>query len=265
MKGGPIVRFLACLSSLGALLLVSAANDPAPGTTYEGPLEGMVFALIPAGTFTIGSPEADPNAEPDERPPQEIMISEFQMMTTEVTQAMWLSVMGANPSHFSGNLSKPVEMVSWDDCRQFVDSLNALDDGYTYRLPSEAEWEYACRAGTTTRFYWGDIDGEWMAGRYCWLGGNAEQTTHPVGGKLPNAWGLCDMMGNVTEWCQDWYHEDYEGIPLDGSARDSGGGTYRVMRGACWTGTVPACRSAHRDDCARDHRLNYVGLRLARS
>jgi formylglycine-generating enzyme required for sulfatase activity len=265
MKGGPDVKLIAgLLFLLSFVAAASGAGSPA-ASTIDGPVDGMAFVLIPEGSFTIGSPESDPWAGPDEKPQRTVEVEAFQMMTTEVTQAMWEAVTGENPSHFTGDGSRPVEMVSWDDCQEFIDALNSMGDGYVYRLPAEAEWEYACRAGTTARFYWGEIDSRWIVGRYCWFGDNSEETTHPVGLKLPNPWGLYDMIGNVAEWCQDWSHDGYEGLPDDGSAWVAGGGEYRRIRGSWWTGTIPSLRSAFRGDYAPGHRLNYVGLRLVRT
>jgi formylglycine-generating enzyme required for sulfatase activity len=264
-KGGKPVELPACL-----LFIAAAAAAPMGGgrtsiATMDGPVDGMVFALLPGGAFEIGSPEGDPLAEPDEGPVRAVALQPFQIMTTEVTQAMWLSVMGENPSHFTGEASRPVEMVSWDDCQAFVDSINSRDDGYTYRLPSEAEWEYACRAGSTTSYSWGETDAVWTAGSYGWIGDNSGNSTHPVGLLRPNAWGLYDMVGNVTEWCQDIYHDSYDGLPADGSAWESGGGETRILRGSWWSCTILSSRSAHRGDYAPGHRLNYAGLRLVRT
>ena len=213
----------------------------------------------------MGSPATDGSAESDEGPLRTVVLRPFQIMTTEVTQAMWESVMGADPAHFTGDPALPVEMVSWDDCRAFADSLDSRHDGYEYRLPTEAEWEYACRAGTTSPLFWGDIEADWMAGRYGWTGANSGGRTHPVATRLPNDWGIYDMVGNVSEWCQDRYHDNYDGLPLDGSAWVSGDGATRVLRGSWWSSTVPACRSAHRGDFEPGHRLDYAGFRLVRT
>lgn len=171
----------------------------------------------------MGSTEGDPN----EKPVHQVTINySFYMGKYEVTQAQWQAVMGNNPSKFKdcgGNC--PVEEVSWNDAQEFIRKLNQMNDDYSYRLPTEAEWEYSCRAGTT-----GDYAGnlEEMA----WYSDNSGHRTHAVGQKYPNAWGLADMHGNVWEWCQDWYHETYYGAPADGSAWLSGGEQrWRVLRG----------------------------------
>jgi formylglycine-generating enzyme required for sulfatase activity len=157
----------------------------------------MEFVVIPPGRFVMGSDRW----MDDQKPPHEVQITKgFQMGKYEVTQAQWEAVMGNNPSEFKGP-NKPVDSVSWDDAEKFLQKLNEMNDGYLYRLPTEAEWEYAARAGTVTD-YDSDLD-------TFWDGQNSGGETHPVGQKKPNAWGLYDMLGNVWEWCQDWYDPHY--------------------------------------------------------
>jgi formylglycine-generating enzyme required for sulfatase activity len=174
----------------------------------------------------------------------------------EVTQTQWQSVMGNNPSNFKdcgGNC--PVEEVSWDDAQNFINKLNESNDGFRYRLPTEAEWEYACRAGTT-----GDYAGN--LSEMAWYDENSGNKTHAVGGKQSNAWGLADMHGNVYEWCQDWYHATYYGAPTDGSAWLSGGELkYRVVRGGSWHSSTQL-RSAFRGNFTPDFRDSWHGFRL---
>ena len=172
--------------------------------------------------------------------------------------------MGTKPSRFKG-LQNPVEKVNWADAVEFCRKLSALpaekSAGYVYRLPTEAEWEYACRAGTTTRYSFGDSDSE--LGDYAWYDKNSGRTTHPVGGKKPNAWGLYDMHGNVWERCQDW-HGDYP----SGSVTDPTGavsGSYRVYRGGSWNFISDYCRSADRLRNSPDGRSYYLGFRVLRS
>jgi formylglycine-generating enzyme required for sulfatase activity len=164
--------------------------------------------------------------------------------------------MGTNPSDFKGN-NLPVEMVSWLDVTEFVRKLNEMNHEYTYRLPTEAEWEYACRAGTTGD-YAGNLDA--MA----WYDANSSAKTHPVGTKQPNAFGLYDMHGNVMEWCQDWYHLNYDGAPVDGSAWEKGGShKMRVYRGGSWVSPAfPEAHSANRGYGAPDRQLYFLGFRL---
>jgi formylglycine-generating enzyme required for sulfatase activity len=206
----------------------------------------MQFARIPAGSFRMGSPVRDA-----EQPIHTVNVAEFWMGTTEVTQAQWQAVMGSNPSHFqAAGPEAPVEQVSWEDAQAFIRRLNALETDRRYRLPSEAEWEYACRAGTTSEAY-GPVE------TVAWLAENAGGTTHPVGRKLPNAFGLYDMLGNVWEWCQDTWHANYDGAPTDGSAWQSLGSTQRVLRGGGWDLPAFFARVALRDTIAPVHRLGF--------
>jgi formylglycine-generating enzyme required for sulfatase activity len=172
--------------------------------------------------------------------------------------------MGSNPSYFKGD-KLPVEQVSWNDVQEFIRKLNAMDEMEEtdkYRLPSEAEWEYACRAGTTTRYSFGD--GEVELGEHAWYADNAGDETHPVGQKKPNAWGLYDMHGNVWEWVQDEYHSNYQDAPSDGRAWDDGSSSNRVMRGGVWNYYTENCRSANRVSLDADYRDDFIGFRLLR-
>jgi formylglycine-generating enzyme required for sulfatase activity len=163
----------------------------------------MEFVLIQAWTFQMGSN----NGEPNEKPVHMVRISRpFYLGKYEVTQAQWEAVMGNNPSQFKGDPNSPVENVSWDDVQEFIKRLkrlNTRESGVKYRLPREAEWEYAAQAGTTTAYSFGNDPSQ--LGEYAWYGENANGETHPVGQKKPNPWGLYDMHGNVWEWVQDWY------------------------------------------------------------
>jgi len=194
------------------------------------------LAGIPPGSFTMG---ADTD-RPDQIPVHRVTIKEgFYMGKYEVTQAQWKAVMGANLSHFAGD-DLPMESVSWDDAQQFTAKLSLQDTRYQYRLPTEAEWEYAARAGTTGN-YAGELDA------MGWFNKNSDEKTHPVGTKRPNAFGLFDMHGNVWEWCLDWYHGDFVGAPTDGSAWLSGGEqNLRVVRGGSSINDAKLCRSAMR-------------------
>jgi formylglycine-generating enzyme required for sulfatase activity len=213
---------------------------------------GMEFVLVPAGKFQMGS-----DWNQNEQPIHEVTIAAaFYMGKYQVTQGEWTAVMGDNPSWFKGDDRLPVENVSWDDCQEFITRLNARQDGYVYRLPSEAEWEYACRAGTTE-----DCAGELDA--MAWYGENSGGKTHQVGEKTPNAWSLHDMHGNVWEWCQDVWHNDYNGAPQDGMAWETNSDKYRILRGGgAWDGEASLCRSAGRNYYARAYRFNDVGFRL---
>ncbi|MDG1892044.1 MAG: formylglycine-generating enzyme family protein [Verrucomicrobiota bacterium] len=205
---------------------------------------------IPAGTFVMGSPDDEQDRQEDEGPQTTVTISNpFWLGKTEVTQVQWQTVMGNNPGHFKGD-DRPVERVSWNDTVAFCEKLNemkrdTLPAGYHYTLPTEAQWEYACRAGTTTRFYYGDDPGYNQLGMYAWYVANSFEMTHPVGEKLPNDWGLHDMHGNVWEWCLDWFSDSYPG----GNLSDPQGppsGWNRVFRGGGWVLQTRSCRSADR-------------------
>ncbi len=225
-----------------------------------GPI-GMQFAVIPPGTFLMGAPYSEQGSTLHERPVHAVSLDySFQISTTEITQDQWMAVMPDNPSHFQGG-ERPVDNVSWLDCHAFLDSLNMLDQTWTYRLPSEAEWEYSCRSGSTISFYWG-ID---MNGDYCWYYTNSQGESHPVGQKLPNLWGLLDMSGNLLEWCEDSWHDTYDGAPSDGSPWLNGSSPHRVIRGGCWNFAPDFCRSAFRFRYDKWFKSDYLGFRVVRS
>jgi len=218
---------------------------------------GMRFVPIPAGTFTMG--------DADHRPAHQVTLTKpFELSVYEVTQEQYEAVTGTTPSGFKGS-QKPVQMVSWDDAVKFCRKLSAMPAekkaGYVYRLPTEAEWEYACRAGTTTTYRFGDSDSE--LGDYAWYYKNSGGTTHPVGGKKPNAWGLYDMYGNVYEWCQDWYGDYPSGSVTDPTGAASG--SYRVLRGGSFDYRSSTVRSATRTSLRPVNRFSYNGFRPART
>jgi formylglycine-generating enzyme required for sulfatase activity len=233
---------------------------------------GMEFVLISKDSFKMGS-----GLSPEEvvrryggkiewfkyeHPRHDVTIgSPFYLQTTPVTQGQWEKVMGNNPSEFKkGGDDCPVELVSWDDAHEFIQKLNETEDVSYYRLPTEAEWEYACRAGTTTDFSFGDEKGK--LGDYAWYKDNANDQTHPVATKKPNPWGLFDMHGNVWEWVED----DYDGAPDDGSAWiDNPRSDHRVIRGGSWYDGARFCRSAYRSGNSPGHRSFNLGFRLSRS
>ena len=212
---------------------------------------------ISSGSFSMGSTSSS-----NEQPVHQVTISySFQMGTYEVTQSQWEAVMGSNPSHWkSDNL--PVETVSWNNCQSFITKLNQFDPDHVYRMPSEAEWEYCCRAGSTSKYCFGDDEGQ--LGNYAWYSSNSDGKTHFVGQKLPNAWDLYDMHGNVWEWCQDDWHDNYTGAPDNGDSWGDGSGSYRVVRGGGWYYYADSCRSALRGYYYPGGSSNDVGLRLVR-
>jgi formylglycine-generating enzyme required for sulfatase activity len=213
---------------------------------------GMELVLIPPGSFCMGST----NHGRDERPVHGVTLKDgFYIGRTEVTQAVWQKVMGENRSFFKGE-ELPVEQIAWAEAQTFVKKLNDRGDGFTYRLPSEAEWEYAARAGTI-----GDYAGEIRD--MAWYLDNSDKGTHAVGLKKPNAFGLYDMNGNVFEWCQDAYHQNYNGAPTDGSAWvDGGEPNSRVLRGGSWLYEADLLRSAYRYAFVQEHRSYSLGIRV---
>jgi len=219
----------------------------------------LEFAPIPAGQFLMGSPLEEGGHENGEVQ-HAVELSAFAMMTTQVTQAQWEAVMGTNPSRFKG-ADRPVEQVSWGDVQVFIQKLNEQDPGKGYRLPTEAEWEYACRAGSTGKWCFGDDEAR--LGDYAWIDANAMGTTHPVGQKKANAWGLHDMHGNVREWCQDWYG-DYPGGSVTNPTGASSGSS-RVYRGGGWNYAAGGCRSAIRSSYDPSYRHFNLGFRIARN
>jgi formylglycine-generating enzyme required for sulfatase activity len=215
---------------------------------------------IPAGKFLIGSPDGDPNASDDEKPQHQVKVNSFAIGKYPVTQAQYQAVMGTNPSYFKNNPQNPVENVSWNDAKAFCQKLSRIT-GKTYRLPTEAEWEYACRAGTTTCYYFGDNDNQ--LGNYAWGRKNSNNTPHPVGQKKPNAWGLYDMSGNVWEWCEDNWHDSYAGAPNDGSVWIENGNNNRSpLRGGSCCSYPYYCRSAFRLDYYRRAYDYDIGFRV---
>jgi len=225
---------------------------------------GMKFAYIPPGTFMMGSPLSDN----DEKQHEVTLTKGFYLGTTEVIQGHWQTIMGENPSYFKNCYDCPVESISWDDCQEFISRLNQQEGTNTYRLPTEAEWEYACRAGSKTAFADGDITvtgfgAEPSLDRMGWYFDNADNRTHCVAQKNPNVWGLYDMHGNVWEWCQDWYGDYSSGAVIGPKGPSSG--MHRVGRGGSWYFSAGFCRSANRTNLRMANRSNYLGFRLART
>ena len=215
------------------------------------------FRRIPAGWFMMGSPADEPNRGNNESQRQVTLSKGFWMLETEVTQGMWMSVMGNNPSSNKG-LNLPVTDVSWNDCQEYIKKLNELKvapAGYKFSLPTEAQWEYACRAGTTTAYYFDDMLTQQQAN----FGGR--QQTRDVGSYPANAWSLKDMHGNVWEWCQDIYGDYPSGAVTDPTGAERG--SYCVLRGGSWDSRARYCRSAYRSYNDPEHRFSDLGLRLS--
>jgi len=217
---------------------------------------GMGFAFIRPGVFTMGSPETE--GEDDEHPRHKVRITKaFLMAVTPVTQAQWAAVMDSEPSHFRGN-DLPVENVSWNDAKRFARELGRMDGG-NYRLPTEAEWEYACRAKSLTSYYFGNDENKLH--EYAWFFENSGMQTHPVGWKKSNAFDLHDMYGNVWEWCEDWYGEKYYKSSPINKPRGPTSGRHRVIRGGSWSLGASMLRSAYRIGAQPENKSRLVGFR----
>ncbi|HEX7858859.1 MAG TPA: SUMF1/EgtB/PvdO family nonheme iron enzyme [Verrucomicrobiae bacterium] len=249
----------------------TSGKAPVPGETFTVRSCGMKMNWIAPGRFVMGSPASEAGRSNDEGPQTEVTISRgFWLGVFAVTQEEWKAIaeeadgLKVEPSYFRG-ARLPVEQVSWNECRIWLQELNAseegrLPQGYEYRLPTEAEWEFVCRAGTTTRFCCGE--GDEVLNDYAWYNGNSGSQSHAVGEKKPNRWGLFDMHGNVWEWCRDWY-----GVFGGGKVTDPTGpslGMKRVMRGGSWGVAATRCRAAYRvwnEPGYRDYTLGFrVGL-----
>jgi formylglycine-generating enzyme required for sulfatase activity len=225
------------------------------------------FVLIAPGTLLMGSPDYETGRSSDEIMHEVTLTKGFHMQKTQLTQGQWKAVMGNNPASFSdGGDDCPIESISWDQCREFIRRLNAGKDGI-YRLPTEAEWEYACRAGSLTPFCGGEISELYCghdpvlseAGWYC---GNSGRKSRPVAQKSPNAHGLYDMHGNISEWCQDWYGEYGPDSQTDPCGPKSGSG--KVIRGGSWFSNAKNCRSASRFYWPPNSRSEFIGFRLVK-
>lgn len=217
------------------------------------------MVAVKGGTFTMGATsEQGSDAYKDEKPAHEVTLSDYYIGQTEVTQALWKAVMGRNPSyHREDNL--PVEKVSWDDCQEFIQKLNQLT-GKQFRLPTEAEWEYAARGGRKSRGY--KYAGGNDIGLVAWYDGNSGYETHPVATKQANELGIYDMSGNVYEWCSDYWYGDYQSSSLSDPQGPSSG-LFRVCRGGSYDINARHCRVSHRNCLTPDYRDGYLGLRLS--
>jgi formylglycine-generating enzyme required for sulfatase activity len=259
--------------ALSSLAVATAAEPKEADSKTKSPPKELTVDLgkgakldlvsIPAGEFMMGSPDSDKDADTDEKPQHRVRITKpFYMGKYLISQEQWEAVMGRNPSKFKGP-KNPVEQVSWEDCQKFLGKLNAKvgSGAGKFQLPSEAQWEHACRAGSKTRYCFGDDASK--LGDYAWYEKNSDDKTHPAGEKKPNTWGLYDVHGNVWEWCQDCYEDGYyKESPADdptGAATGSG----RVIRGGSWCGPAGACRPAYRGGILPGIRSDLQGFRVS--
>ncbi len=261
MKAFGIILMALALIPLQALAKEERKSASLPaGTVFKDCADCPEMVVIPPGSFDMGSDNGDDN----EKPVHRVTINyAFALGKTEVTQAQWKAIMGSNPSKFPAcGDNCPVEQVSWDDTQEFIEKLNAKT-GKQYRLPSEAEWEYACHAsGKHTYCGSDDPDSVGWYGGMAKPAGNSGRTTNPVATRQANAWGLYDMSGNVWEWVADSYHKSYVGAPTDGSAWLDEDSMTRVPRGGSWSYLQ---RAAKRGGSESDYRFGSIGFRLART
>ena len=223
-------------------------------------VNGVKFNMvkIKGGTFRMGATSEQSNYDNDEKPVHSVTLSDYYMGETEVTQELWEAVMGSNPSRFMGDNQRPVERVSWDDCQEFIKKLNQLT-GKEFRLPTEAEWEYAARGGKYSRGY--KYSGSNNSDEVAWYGTNSGDKTHPVATKKANELGLYDMSGNVLEWCNDWYGDYHSNSQTNPTGPSQG--EYRVLRGGSWDFNDGGVRVSDRLNFTPDFRYDNQGLRLA--
>lgn len=221
----------------------------------------MVF--VEGGTFMMGAMDKDEEAKENEKPTHSVSLNNFYIGETEVTQSLWMSVMGENPSNFPGT-NKPVESISWEECKDFINTLNNLLskdlNGMLFRLPTEAEWEFAARGGNKSKGYF--YSGSNIVGEVAWYVDNSDQQTHIVKQKAPNELGLYDMSGNVWEWCSDWYDAEYYSSSPSNNPKGPSSGTYRVIRGGSWGHYDRFCRFSYRGRESAENKGIRLGFRL---
>jgi len=255
---------LVCLPGEYALAESEEAPSKAPPAEKTIDIDGvkLVMVEIPAGEFLMGS--TFPGNIKHEYPQHKVIISKpFYLGKYEVTQMQWTKVMGNNPSFFKRKRTegpRPVEDVSWNDAQEFITKLNGMT-GQKFRLPTEAEWEYACRAGSTTKYFFGD-DMEGLE-EYAWYMDNSNYRSHPSGLKKPNPFGLYDILGNVWEWCSDRYGSKYYSASPETDPKGPNSGKYHIVRGGGWHWPGMGLRSAHRYYHESTHKYANIGLRLA--
>ncbi|MBR1465534.1 MAG: SUMF1/EgtB/PvdO family nonheme iron enzyme [Bacteroidaceae bacterium] len=242
------------ISDIVAIINIIATGGDSSLQTYS--VNGVQFKMVSVegGVFKMGSE----SGENDEKPVHEVKLNSFSIGQTEVTQELWEAVMGTNPSNWKG-LKLPVEKVSWNDCQTFITKLNSLT-GQQFRLPTEAEWEYAARGGNKSKGY--TYSGSDTVDDVAWYSSNSGSKTHEVATKSPNELGIYDMSGNVWEWCQDWYGSSYYSSSVINNPTGPSSGFYRVFRGGCWINDSGYCRVSYRYHYTPGHRNNGLGLRL---
>jgi formylglycine-generating enzyme required for sulfatase activity len=256
--------FVKCLSVIGAgvafAIAASSLHAQAPGTAFKDCPDCPEMVVVPAGGFLMGT--ANPNAPAYEKPQHRVTFATpFAIGKYEVTQAEWMAVMGDNPSSYLGP-RRPAEGMSWTEAQEFVRRLS-MRTGKQYRLPTEAEWEYAARAGTSTDFLLSNDPAE--LDRYAWFADNSGKMTQPVGGKTANAFGLHDVIGNVYEWMQDCYVDHHNGAPTDGRSVPETAGCPRVVKGGSHYGTLLNLRPSDRGRLVPAMYDSTLGLRVART
>ena len=249
------------IDDLNVVINVMVGKDSGDTDENTFTVNGVKFRMRPVegGTFTMGATaEQGSDAYDWEKPAHKVTLSSFSIGQTEVTQALWQAVMGSNPSDFLGNLQRPVEQVSWNDCQAFITKLNQLT-GRNFRLPTEAEWEYAARGGNKSKGY--KYAGSNTIGDVAWYDDNSDTQSHPVASKAPNELMLYDMSGNIREWCQDWY--DWYDSAAQTNPTGPSWGMYRVIRGGCWGLYAEECRVAYRTSVWPEYNDWTIGFRLA--
>jgi formylglycine-generating enzyme required for sulfatase activity len=258
--------FLSCTRLFIVIVYFSACSSQKHDSTLDRIQNsiGMDFVKIPAGNFIMGEATRAEcttcNARPDETPRHAVTISHsFYISTHEVTQKQYMDIMKDNPSRFKGD-NHPVDSVSWTAAKLFIQGLNELEKTQSYRLPTEAEWEYAARAGTREAFHFGDRNRDLLD--YAWYVINSGSRTHPVGLKKPNPWGLYDMYGNVFEWCEDWYAKGYYALSPNKDPEGPANGANKVKRGGSKDRSARSCRSSARDSADPTTQSDNTGFRI---
>ena len=265
---------LICAIGVVGFIQKNASTESAAGNsitiTIPGLPEGakpLEMVFIPAGAFLMGSLPNEKDHYSNEGPQHPVTISQdYYLGKYEITQAQWQAIMGTNPARDYGiGNDNPVYYISWEDSQLFIQKLNELGLG-VFRLPTESEWEYACKANTNSRFYWDDDLSYSLINDNAWYDSNSNNATHEVGSKPPNPWGLFDMSGNVWEWCEDDLHDNYNDAPSDGTAWiKSPRGAYRIARGGGWGYYARYCRSAYRGSSTPDYQGAFFGLRVLKT